>query len=300
MKTKTTKTTKTLKLSRSALTVAGGAAALTLVASVTVAGGLPGQRPPRRPAVDVAASPEALQVVGLPCLPTSMQVQMTNPGAEDVFADTFVTPGGPLELDRGVFSSQVPAGRTVSAPVEVRAPRDAEPGSYGIELDAGHGVVEVPVEVQPLPGKGPGDNLALGEQDFSSSRHGTFRPCGGVDGDRDSAGWAARRTGWNDATSRVFPDTYGVQFAEPLIVGRVDLYTLDSPTNPATRDGLRDWDVQVRVDGVWQTVAQVRGNTAGMVSSTFPPVTADAVQVVTLASNDGNYSRIIELEAYSA
>jgi hypothetical protein len=57
--------------------------------------------------------------------------------------------------------------------------------------------------------------------------------------------------------------------------------------------------VQVQVGGQWQTVAQVRGNVTGTVSSAFPPVAAEAVQVVALASNDGAYARIVELEVFS-
>jgi hypothetical protein len=55
----------------------------------------------------------------------------------------------------------------------------------------------------------------------------------------------------------------------------------------------------VQVGGQWQTVAEVRGNVVGTVSSTFTPVTAEAVQIVALASNDNSSSRIVELEAFS-
>jgi hypothetical protein len=38
-----------------------------------------------------------------------------------------------------------------------------------------------------------------------------------------------------------------------------------------------------------------------MVSTTFPPVTADAVRILALASNEGlTYSRIVELEIYAS
>jgi hypothetical protein len=77
----------------------------------------------------------------------------------------------------------------------------------------------------------------------------------------------------------------------------VDLYTLDTERYPASRYGVRDWDVQAQVSGQWQTVARVRGNTAGNARSDFAPVTADAVRIVALASNGANdYTRIIEVE----
>jgi hypothetical protein len=79
----------------------------------------------------------------------------------------------------------------------------------------------------------------------------------------------------------------------------VDLYTLNSTQYPAAKYGLKDWDVQALVNGSWQTVTQVRNNTAPLTTSTFPPLTATAIRVTTLASNEGpTYSRIVELEVY--
>jgi hypothetical protein len=297
-----------MKLPKHLLPAIGVVAATALVGTITAvdsvqgAGGT-GGRPPARPEVTLSANPQQIEVVGLPCLPTTFIAGMTNPGDEAVFADTFVTADEPLETARPVFSSYVPAGREVTAPVQVTAPRDTAPGSYGITLDAGRDELEVAVEVLPLPEPGPGVNLARGEQGFASSTNGNFHVCGAVDGNRSSDDWnipdSLRTTGWNDGTSGVFPDTYGVRFAQPTTVGRVDVLTLDSIRFPAPRFGLRDWDVQVQVGGQWQTVAQVRGNTVGTVSSTFAPVPAEAVQIVALASNDNSSSRIVELEAFT-
>ncbi len=154
----------------------------------------------------------------------------------------------------------------------------------------------MPVTVDEAPPKGPGDNLALGEQATASSTHGSFDVCGAVDGDRDSENW--NPGGWNDATRTQFPDTYDVALATTSTVSGVDLYTLDSARYAAADFGLRDWDVQVRVSGEWRTVDEVRANSVGLVSSEFAPVAADAVRIVGLASNNGDYSRIVELEVY--
>jgi hypothetical protein len=44
----------------------------------------------------------------------------------------------------------------------------------------------------------------------------------------------------------------------------------------------------------------VRNNKAGLTSTTFTPVTATAVRILCLASNEGlTYSRIVELELYA-
>lgn len=253
-------------------------------------------------ATEVSVSPEQLSVVGLPCFPANLTLTMTNTGSTDRYDDLTLTPTGPLRLSRTLFSSWLPAAdpdQPVSAPVEVRVPRDAKPGQYRIGVEAGRTRVNVPVTVQPLPPKGAGDNLALGEQATASSTHGNFTLCGALDGDKDSEHWDTL-TGWNDGTRAVFPDTYDVTLPTPAAVNRVELYTLDSAKYPARVNGLRDWDVQVQVDGAWQTVSQVRGNTVGHVTSTFAPVRADAVRILCLDGNDHTYSRIVELEVYGA
>lgn len=253
--------------------------------------------------VQVGTDPQQLSVVGLPCLPGNLNLTMTNTGDEDRYADLTVTPTGPLQLSRELFSSWLPAvepDQPVSAPVEVRVPRDAQPGNYQITLEVDRSRLTVPVQVNPLPPKGPGDNLALGEQAAASSTHGNFALCGAVDGDKDSEHWDTL-TGWNDGTRAVFPDNYDVALSQPATVNRVELYTLDSVKYPAATNGLRDWDVQVRTGTAdWQTVAQVRGNTLGHVTSTFDPVQADAVRILCLDGNGHTYSRIVELEVYGS
>jgi hypothetical protein len=252
--------------------------------------------------VAVSVAPEQLSVVGLPCFPGMLNLTMTNTGSQDRYADLTLDPTGPLQLSRTLFSSWLPAldpDQPVSAPVEVRVPRDAKPGSYKIGVEVDRQRVTVPVTVNPLPPKGPGDNLALGEQATASSTHGNFTLCGAVDGDKDSEHWDTL-TGWNDGTRAAFPDTYDVALSTPATINRVELYTLDSTKYPARVNGLRDWDVQVKVGDTWQTVDQVRGNTVGHVTSTFAPVQADAVRILCLDGNDHTYSRIVELEVYGS
>ncbi|PSL04791.1 hypothetical protein CLV30_105258 [Haloactinopolyspora alba] len=252
--------------------------------------------------VEISASEQPVEVIGLPCLHgDSLEVAMTNTGADDVYADMELSVQSPLRLDRRVFSSWLPArdpDTTVSTDVTIHAPRDAEPGSYDVQLSTDRSRLTVPVEVLPLPPKGPGDDLALGERATASTTHGNFVPCGAVDGNTDDADWNTA-TGWNDGTRGAFPDSYRVTLAEPTSISRVELHTLDSQRFPATGYGLRDWDLQVLTDGAWTTVDQVRGNVNGHVTSTFATVTAEAVRVVSHDSNDHSYSRIVELEVYA-
>jgi hypothetical protein len=249
-------------------------------------------------AVQVSTDPQQLGVVGLPCFPGLLNLTMTNTQKEGQYADLTVDGSGPLQLSRDLFSSYLPSAQPVSAPVEVRVPRDAKPGKYRIELETGRTKVSVPVQVEPLPPKTPGSNVVLGEQAAASSTHGNFALCGAVDGDKDSEHWDTL-TGWNDGTRAIWPDTYDVALAAPGTIDRVELYTLDSVKYPAATNGLRDWDVQVRAgSNDWRTVAEVRGNTLGHVTTTFAPTQADAVRILGLAGNGNTYSRIVELEVY--
>jgi hypothetical protein len=280
--------------------------AATVVASTTwsmlTATNSPADPPAGKPKPDVAVrvstDPQQLSVVGLPCFPGLLNLTMTNTERDGQYADLTVDASGPLQLSRDVFSSYLPPAQPVSAPVEVRVPRDAKPGKYRIDLETGRTKVSVPVQVDPLPSKSPGSNVVLGEQAAASSTHGNFALCGAVDGDQDSEHWDTL-TGWNDGTRAVWPDTYDVALAAPATIERVELYTLDSVKYPAATNGLRDWDVQVRAGGNdWRTVAEVRGNTLGHVTSTFTPVQADAVRILATAGNGNTYSRIVELEVY--
>jgi F5/8 type C domain-containing protein len=237
-------------------------------------------------------------VTPVPCSKQGFELRFGNTGKNAVYADAFLQADAPLTLSRQLVSSYLPPGYTLKVRIDVNAPRGTAPGKYAISIKAGDQKLDLPVEVGEPPVDNSG-NLARFVPVTASSEHLPVYPaCGAVDGDRDSEHWA-KTTGWNDATKGNFPDWLQVTFDQPQTVGRVDLYTLNSKQYPAARYGLKDWDVLAQVNGTWQPVAQVRGNTAGMTSSTFTPVTATAVRVLALASNEGpTYSRIVELEVY--
>ncbi|GLW12060.1 hypothetical protein Misp01_71880 [Microtetraspora sp. NBRC 13810] len=247
------------------------------------------------------ADTERIQVVagGDPGCPAAVQVGMRNQTKKDVYSDMTVEFDGPLTPSRPMLSSYLPAGYELGAKLLLTAPQQATPGDYSLKLDVAGEDLTVPVSVVALDDIENGGNLALRRPATASSTvlSGNYPACGAVDGDSTSDGWAGGN-GWNDGTSRVWPDTFDVTLDGPHQLSRVDLYTLDTERYPAAKYGLRDWDVQVRAGGQWQTVAQVRGNVAGLVSSRFTPVTADAIRILTLGSNSGDYSRIIEVEAY--
>lgn len=281
-------------MQRRHLAVAAGAVVVLGVALASAA-----QSTPATPALQLTATPAQIQVVGLPCLPSALTVGMTNNGKGPVYADMELSAPRPLSLDRRVFSSWLPVGQPVSVRVGVTVQRPARPGHYTVDLSSDRAHLPVPVDVLPLPPKGPGDNLLLGEQATPSSTNGSFSPCGAVDGDANGDHWSTT-TGWNDGTKSAFPDTYAVTLPAAAAVSRVVTDTLDSTKYPAAKYGLRDFDIQAHIAGAWTTVASVRGNTSGSVTSTFPAVQADGVRVVALDSNDHAYSRIVELEAFSS
>lgn len=245
--------------------------------------------------VTISATPQPVEVVPLPCFPSGkLSLGMTNTGPKPTIADMRITADSALTLSRRQFTSYLPVDQLVKAPLEITVPRGTAPAMYNLNLSVGRDQLRVPVTVLPVP---PRDNLLLGEQAVASSTHGNMRLCGGVDGNGDSAQWGG--SGWHDATRGVFPDTYGVDFAAPTTVGRIEVQTLDSARYPAAVMGIRDVDVRVRAGSTWTTVGEIRGNTQGLVSVTFTPVAVDAVQLVIHDSNDHGYSRIVELTAYS-
>ncbi|MFI5694015.1 hypothetical protein ACIA58_19365 [Kribbella sp. NPDC051586] len=246
--------------------------------------------------VEISATPQPVEVVPLPCFPSGkLTLGMTNTGRKATIADMRIAADDALTLSRHQFSSYLPVDQLVKAPLEITVPRGTAPATHDVDLTVGREHLKVPVVIKPVPAR---DNLLLGEQAVASSTNGDMKLCGGVDGNTDSAQWGA--SGWHDATKGVFPDTYGVDFVQPTTVGRVVVQTLDSAKYPAAVMGIRDFDVQLRNDGVWTTVGEVRANTTGRLTFTFDPRPVDAVQLVIHDSNDHGYSRIIEVEAYSS
>ena len=235
--------------------------------------------------VVLSAAPADLRL--LPCQTAALAVTVTNHSQRRVEGDLTARGGGPLSAAPSATAVEVGRQDSETVTLAVGAPGGAPGGEYAVTLAYDGHELSVPVSV-------PEDyDLARTGTASASSTNGAFSPAAAIDGNRDSADWPG--TGWNDGTPAQFPDTFTVALACPSEVGRVDLWTLDSSRYPADRFGLRDYDVQVRVDGEWRTVDRVEGSTAGMRSSTFPAVTADAVRFVIHGSNDDGYSRIVEV-----
>jgi hypothetical protein len=249
--------------------------------------------------VPIAGADRLVAPLGVdPACPAKIEIGMRSDAKKAAYATMQVEIDPPLSASRSMLSSYLPPGYELGAKLLVAVPPDTKEGEYGLRLRTSARTLSVPVEVVPVDRLDNGGNLALRRPVTASSQHtnANYPPCSIADGDRSSNGWAGGN-GWNDATSRAWPDTVSVALGGAKPISRVDLYTLDTERYPAASVGLRDWDVQAQVGGQWQTVAQVRGNTAGSARSDFAPVTADAVRIVALASNGANdYTRIIEVE----
>lgn len=194
---------------------------------------------------------------------------------------------------------QLPPGTPVDLPVTVRRTvktgTDTTVQDGTLQLDVAGNTATVAVQGT--------DDLARVATMSASSTHSGWDPARTNDGDTaaqtDYALWNSG-DGWNDGTSKAWPDTLTATWDQAQTIGRVRVFTVDQPTQPASKSGLRDYDVQALVDGNWTTVASVRGNAVGTVDSTFDPVRATAVRLLITDSNDHSYSRVVEMEAYSA
>lgn len=85
-----------------------------------------------------------------------------------------------------------------------------------------------------------------------------------------------------------------IDFGKNIIFNQVKLYTVDWLP-------MQDYDVLAGVSGSWQTVAQVRGNKAAIISSSFATIKADKLKINCLKGSptQPGISRINEVEVYS-
>jgi len=132
---------------------------------------------------------------------------------------------------------------------------------------------------------------SAGAQASASSTAAGTSPLCVIDGDL-SAGM------WQDDTPGEFPDTLEISFAGQKTIDRVLISTVNSDSMPAAQYGIKDVTVQYWDGSDWVTVGEVSGNSGGTISLTFTPVTTDKIRLVCNGSNDGQHSRITEVQVY--
>ncbi len=143
----------------------------------------------------------------------------------------------------------------------------------------------------------------------SSTYNSGFAPDSAINGDRRGANIGAGGY-WNDNTPNAFPDTLQVDFAGAKTIDEIDVFTFqddyNNPIEPTlattfTRYGIVNFEVQYWTGASWATVpnGSVTNNNRVWRQITFAPITTNRIRVV-VTSALATYSRIVELEAYSA
>jgi len=127
------------------------------------------------------------------------------------------------------------------------------------------------------------------------------------DGDRTGQAWG-NGGGWKDNTLGVFPDYVQINFASAQFIDAAIVYSLQdsyangvdpSDTMTFSLYGITAFHVDVLSNGVWTTMATVTGNNLVKRKVNFPLTYASAIRVYTDASADGQWSRLVEVEAGS-
>ena len=93
-----------------------------------------------------------------------------------------------------------------------------------------------------------------------------------------------------DATPDQTPDWIEMVFQKPQTIGRVVLY-------PAL-DSLKDYQIQVEVNGKYVTVAEVKNAKGKVQEVKFKPVESQKVRLFVTANN-GPYTQLFEIEVYN-
>lgn len=145
----------------------------------------------------------------------------------------------------------------------------------------------------------------------SSQINGSYPASGAIDGNHTGSGWGTG-VGWNDATGGTFPDSLIINLGVTQQLSEIDVYSLQdnyaSPVEPTdamtfTQYGLTDFQVQTP-DGIggWVDVPNGQVIANHMVKRRIifqAPISTSQIRILVNNSDDGVYSRIVEVEAYS-
>jgi hypothetical protein len=136
----------------------------------------------------------------------------------------------------------------------------------------------------------------------------SFAPSGVIDNKRSGAGWG-NYAGWADGTSGAFPDWVQIKFAGSRSIDHVVLYSVqDNYLNPVeptdTMTGTRFVVTSFQVLGwngsAWVTLASVSGNNLIKRTVAFSAYTTDRIRILVTGTQDGVWSRITEVEAWTS
>jgi parallel beta-helix repeat protein len=148
---------------------------------------------------------------------------------------------------------------------------------------------------------------ATASSEFSAG----YPAAGAIDGNHVGNPWGGG-AGWNDGTAFVFPDTLTIDLVATQQLSEIDVYSLqddyNNPVEPTdsmtfTYYGLVDFQVQIPNGlGGWVDVPGGHAVLNNLVKRKFvfgSPVTTNMIRIVVNNSSDAQYSRVVEVEAFS-
>ena len=145
-------------------------------------------------------------------------------------------------------------------------------------------------------------NVALAANGATASASSVLSPlysaANVINGIKTSELWGASGGGWSSEQGG-FPHILEIEFGEATTIDRINLYTVNSKDMPASTHGLQDFSLEYWDGNAWVNIASYAGNTKEMVAANFDAITTNKIRVVVDSSNDGEYSRIVEVEAFA-
>jgi hypothetical protein len=157
-----------------------------------------------------------------------------------------------------------------------------------------------------------GTNVALASNGGVASASSTLGPSFAastiIDNRRSGANWG-NYGGWADATQGAYPDWIQVDFNGAKTIDHVVVYSVQddylNPVEPTdtmtgTRFVVSSFDVQGWDGSSWVTLASVTGNTRIKRTVSFASYTTDRLRIVVDSTQDGTWSRITQVEAWSS
>ena len=94
---------------------------------------------------------------------------------------------------------------------------------------------------------------------------------------------------WQDATPNKLPDSVTVKSHNAVTIGRVEVYPAE--------DSLKDYYIELMVDGKFVKVAEVKDAKGTMQSVTFAPCKTTQLRL-TVTANRGKYTKVYEIKAF--
>lgn len=127
-----------------------------------------------------------------------------------------------------------------------------------------------------------------------------FDPANLINGTTSSANWGQPGTGWQSSTpaSSGSPNQVEIDFGQMRQLDEVVVYTLDSASQPANQNGIRDFQVSYFDGTAWKTVADVTGNQQGVVDTKLlSTVSAQKLRITVTGTNSADgLSRLVQVQ----